>query len=74
MQTSAKKIVERRAAGNNIWLSFFGADQRVALEATAFKYNILETEEADGKAEENPGLLLRLHPDVRSYVLHDLLA
>ncbi|MEP6787989.1 MAG: hypothetical protein ABJB40_06125 [Acidobacteriota bacterium] len=33
-----------------------------------------DPEELQRQTDENPGLLLRLHPDVRSYVLPDLLA
>ncbi|MEQ1643830.1 MAG: hypothetical protein ABL959_10330, partial [Pyrinomonadaceae bacterium] len=41
---------------------------------------LIETELSKDKTElarqvdENPGLLVRLHPDVRSYVLPDLIA
>ena len=41
---------------------------------------LIETELSDDDAalarqtDENPGLLVRLHPDVRSYVLPDLLS
>lgn len=64
MQTSAKKIVERRAAGNNIWLSFSGTDLVVAPNVSAFNYNVLDSEDAVGQAmfdeivlyaDENPG-------------------
>jgi len=33
-----------------------------------------DADELAGQVDENPGLLIRLHPDVRSYVLPDLLA
>jgi len=64
VQTSAKKIVERRAAGNNIWLSFSGTDTEVAPNVSAFNYNVLDSEDAVGQAmfdeivlyaDENPG-------------------
>jgi len=64
VQTSAKKIVERRAAGNNIWLSFSGTDTEVAPSVSAFNYNVLDSEDAVGQAmfdeivlyaDENPG-------------------
>jgi len=64
VQTSAKKIVERRAAGNNIWLSFSGTDLVVAPNVSAFNYNVLDSEDAVGQAmfdeivlyaDENPG-------------------
>ena len=64
MQTSAKKIVDRRTAGNNIWLSFSDADRSATPKESAFKSSVLETEEAVGRAmfdeivayaDENPG-------------------
>jgi hypothetical protein len=50
VQTSAKKIVERRVAGNNIWLSFFDADRRVLPDSPEFDYKVFETEAAVGQA------------------------
>ena len=50
MQTSAKKIVERRAAGDNIWLKVSGTGEASIQKETAFKPRVLETEEAVGQA------------------------
>jgi 6-phosphogluconolactonase/glucosamine-6-phosphate isomerase/deaminase len=50
VQTSAKKIVDRRAAGNNIWLGFSHADSAKPVRNAAFRYNVLDTEEAVGQA------------------------
>ncbi len=49
MKTSAKKIIERRVARNNIWLRF----SHTHLEPSGsddFKYNVLESEDAVGRA------------------------
>lgn len=50
MKTSQKKIVDRRIAGNNVWLSFSSADNVVRERRSKFEYNVLETEDAIGKA------------------------
>ena len=50
MQSSAKKIVDRRAAGNNTWLSFSGAGGWAEYKREAANYTVLETEEAVGQA------------------------
>ncbi len=50
MQTSAKKIVNRRVAGTNTWFSFSDADSVRAKGDGEFSYDTLETEEAVGKA------------------------
>jgi len=50
VQTSAKKIVDRRIAGHNIWLSFSDADRNATAGSPAFNYNIFETENAVGQA------------------------
>jgi len=50
VQTSAKKIVERRVAGNNIWLRFSGPDAEHKRSIGPFKYDVLESEAAVGQA------------------------
>ncbi len=53
VKTSSKKIVDRRVSGNNIWLSFPDASKKVASAAAPgeeFSYNVLETEDAVGRA------------------------
>ncbi len=50
MQISAKKIVDRRTAGNNIWLSFSGSGEDISPNKEDFNYTVLETEDAVGKA------------------------
>lgn len=50
MQISAKKIVDRRVAGNNIWLRFSDADRTVSPVSKTFDYNVLATEDAVGQA------------------------
>lgn len=49
VKSSAKKILERRVAADNVWLRFTVAGStRVA--GTTLRYNILESEEAVGRA------------------------
>lgn len=50
MKTSEKKIVERRVAGDNIWLRFPTVGWELAATDRPFAYNVLETEEAVGRA------------------------
>lgn len=51
VKTSSKKIVDRRAAGNNVWLNFpDGESSVVAAPSLEFSYTVLETEEAVGRA------------------------
>jgi 6-phosphogluconolactonase/glucosamine-6-phosphate isomerase/deaminase len=50
MQTSAIKIVDRRAAGGNLWLGFPDVRMGPTPRAGAFEYNVLDTEEAVGQA------------------------
>ncbi len=50
MQTSTKKIVERRVAGKNIWLSFPDSGQNVKAPTAPLAYNVLDNEEAVGQA------------------------
>lgn len=50
MQTSAKKIVNRRVAGNNIWLSYPDAQPPSPPGDVPYKYDLLESEEAVGQA------------------------
>lgn len=50
MQTSTKKIVERRVAGSNIWLSFPESGRGISATQKPFQYSVLENEEAVGRA------------------------
>src|ERR1044072_282988 len=53
VKTSSKKIADRRVSGNNSWLSFPDAPKKVASAAASrpeFSYNVLETEDAVGRA------------------------
>lgn len=50
MQTSTKKIVERRVAGGNIWLSFPESGRGISATQKPFQYSVLENEEAVGRA------------------------
>ena len=50
MQTSTKKIVERRVAGSNIWLSFPESGRGISATPKPFQYSVLENEEAVGRA------------------------
>ncbi len=49
MKTSSQKIVNRRLAGNNAWLGF-SRDSSIAPQPTNYKYNVLESEDAVGRA------------------------
>jgi len=50
MQTSAKKIVGRRVAGDNIWLGLTENEHNFGSGGRDFKYNIIGSEEAVGRA------------------------
>jgi 6-phosphogluconolactonase/glucosamine-6-phosphate isomerase/deaminase len=50
VKTSSKKIVDRRVSGNNIWLGFPDAPKSAAAPGPEFRYNVLETEDAVGRA------------------------
>lgn len=50
MQTSAKKIVDRRVAGDNIWLGLTENEQKFRPLDVAFDYNVLASEGAVGQA------------------------
>lgn len=50
MQTSAEKIIVRRVAGNNIWLGFSRVATAPYTATGEFKYNVLESEDAVGRA------------------------
>ncbi len=50
MQTSTKKIVDRRVAGDNIWLGLRENEQKFGSLERAFNYNVLESETAVGQA------------------------
>lgn len=50
MQTSAKKIVRRRIAGDNIWLALTENDGKFGALGVPFKYTVLESEMAVGQA------------------------
>lgn len=45
-----KKILERRVAGDNVWLRFRTGEQQVANTDRPYVYNVLETEDAVGHA------------------------
>ena len=49
-QTFPKRTVERREAGNNVWLSYLSAHIRSIDPKQAFKYSVLESEDAAGRA------------------------
>ena len=49
MKTSSQKIVNRRLAGNNVWLGF-PRDNSAAPGIYKYKYNVLESEETVGRA------------------------
>lgn len=64
MKTSTKKIIDRRIAGNNLWLGFPRGESEIKPAPPEFAYNVLETEAAVGQAmfdelvtysEENAG-------------------
>jgi 6-phosphogluconolactonase/glucosamine-6-phosphate isomerase/deaminase len=51
VKTSEKKIVDRRRAGDNIWLSFPAAEKSLpTAPGPEFGYTVLETEDAVGRA------------------------
>ena len=50
MQTSAKKIVDRRVARDNVWLGLTENDRKFDSIGDAFKYTVLESEDAVGQA------------------------
>lgn len=50
MTTFAKKIIERRLVGDNIWLSLSSGDNAINVPQGPFNYTVLESEEAVGRA------------------------
>ncbi len=50
MKTSEKRIINRRAAGGNIWLELSSENLSLPTGFEEFKYEILETENAVGQA------------------------
>ena len=50
MQASTKKIVERRVAGSNIWLSFPDSGKNVKASTSRFDCSVLDSEEAVGQS------------------------
>lgn len=50
MKTSAKKEFNRRVAGNNVWLGHSGVEKKFVPNNSAFKFEVLETEESVGQA------------------------
>ena len=50
MKSSAKKILYRRVAGDNVWLGLPPAERGVRVSPIGFTYNVLETEDAVGRA------------------------
>lgn len=50
MIASEKKSLNRRAAGSNIWLGYSGDEENLLKIPPGYNYNVLETEEAVGRA------------------------
>lgn len=50
IQSIARKIINRRIVGNNIWLGYSADDSKISPNISAFKYEVLPTEEAVGQA------------------------
>ncbi len=50
METASQKIVNRRVAGNNVWLGFSRSGSAAVPGISEYKYSVLETEEAIGAA------------------------
>jgi len=48
VRTSSKKILDRRLEATNLWL--FHPDMPIAAQPSPFKYNVLDTEDAVGRA------------------------
>lgn len=64
MKTSTKRIVERRKAGDNVWLGYGGVRPLPSRPAEPFQYSVLASETEVGRAmlgelisyaDENPG-------------------
>ena len=53
VQSITRKNIERRIAGNNVWLGYSEADAVSAPNRNPFKYNVLPDEEAVGQAMFN---------------------
>ncbi|HVE56933.1 MAG TPA: hypothetical protein VNB22_08890 [Pyrinomonadaceae bacterium] len=50
VQSIARKNINRRIAGNNIWLEYSDGDAQIPSNSAAFNYEVLTTEEAVGQA------------------------
>jgi len=50
VQSIARKNINRRIAGNNIWLEYSDGDAKIPSNTTAFNYEVLPTEDAVGQA------------------------
>ena len=50
MKTSAKKIVNRRLAGNNVWLGIRNVAESPNAHSDDFRYKVLESEDSVGRA------------------------
>jgi 6-phosphogluconolactonase/glucosamine-6-phosphate isomerase/deaminase len=50
VQSIAKKSINQRIAGNNIWLEYSADDSKIVSDLTPFKYVVLPTEESVGQA------------------------
>ena len=50
VQSIARKNINRRIAGNNIWLEYSDGDAKIPSKSSAFDYQVLATEEAVGQA------------------------
>jgi len=50
VQSIARKNINRRIAGNNIWLEYSDGDAKIPSNTAAFNYEVLPTEDAVGQA------------------------
>ena len=50
VQSIAKKNINRRIAGNNVWLGYRADGPKIASDLSAFKYEVLPTEDKVGQA------------------------
>lgn len=49
-QSIAKKNIDRRIAGNNVWLGYRADGAKIASDLSAFEYEVLPTEDTVGQA------------------------
>ncbi len=50
VQSIARKNINRRIAGNNVWLEYSDGDAKIPSNTAAFNYEVLPTEDAVGQA------------------------